>query len=390
LGLTGADWRQFRGPLQSGSATAAKLPTKWGENENIAWKVDLPGRGLSGPIVVGDRVFLTASRGFRDDRLFVLCFDAKTGSKIWERQLRATGRTTCFPTMSMATPTPASDGKHVVAFYSCNDLTCFDLDGNLLWLRGLTHDYPNASNSVGMASSPVIVGDTVVVQVENAAESFAAGLDLETGVNKWKLDRPASPSWASPLVLPRKDGKGELVLLQSADRLSAHNPSDGKTEWEFKADCSTIPSGTFAEGAVMIPVSKSGLVAIRAEVASKAPEILWKEPKLMPSMSSPVSMEGRIYSINGVGVLTAGSLTDGKVQWQLRLGGKYSSSPVAAGGYIYVFNQDGTCVVVRPSEDKGVIVSKNELKETIECTPAVAGNALYVRSDKHLWKIAEK
>ena len=171
----GADWPQFRGADSSGVAADSNLPTEIGEN--IAWSAELPGRGLSGPIVVGGRVLLTASSGYQQDRLHVLCFDAKSGKKLWERQFWATGRTLCHPKMCNATPTPASDGKRVFAFYSSNDVICLDLDGNLEWMRGMTHDYPNASNSLGMASSPVVAGDTLIVPVENLSESFTAGLD---------------------------------------------------------------------------------------------------------------------------------------------------------------------------------------------------------------------
>ena len=161
LCLTGADWRQFRGTEVNGLAVDGRIPSSFSSDENVAWKIDLPGRGLSGPIVVGDRIYVTASSGFRQDRLHVLCFDRKSGDRIFERQFWATGRTMCHPKMCVATPTPASDGTRIFASYSSNDVACLDLDGNLLWYRGLTHDYPNASNSLGMSSSPIVVDETL-------------------------------------------------------------------------------------------------------------------------------------------------------------------------------------------------------------------------------------
>ncbi|HVJ82544.1 MAG TPA: PQQ-binding-like beta-propeller repeat protein, partial [Planctomycetia bacterium] len=241
--VAAADWRQFRGNDQS-SAAAAALPTKFSAEENLAWKTALSGRGVSGPIVVGDKVILTSSRGHRDDRLAVTAYSTADGKKAWDRQFRCTGSTGCHPKMCMATPTPASDGKHIVAFYSCNDVACLDLDGNVLWFRGLTHDYPNASNTVGMSSSPLIVGDVVVVQVENQADSFAAGLDMKTGANRWKIKRTEGPSWSSPTLLKGKNGKPDLVLLQSSDRLSAVDPATGKAAWEWKTPVNIIPSVT--------------------------------------------------------------------------------------------------------------------------------------------------
>ena len=208
--LCGADWRSFRGNESNGFAADE---TQALSIENTAWTVDLTGRGLSSPVIVGDRVFLTASSGYRQDRLQVLCLRESDGGKLWERQFWATGRTQCHEKMCNATPTPASDGERVFAFYSSNDIAALDFDGNLLWYRGLGHDFPNANNSLGMASSPIVVGDTVIVQVETDVESFAAGLDVETGISRWKIERPRSENWTSPGVLRNVEGKGELVLL---------------------------------------------------------------------------------------------------------------------------------------------------------------------------------
>ena len=191
-GVAKADWLQFRGPNAAAVATEAKVPA---DELKIAWTADLPGRGLSAPIVVGERVFVTCSSGPAQETLHVFCFNAADGSKKWERVMRTTGRTMTHPKTSVAAPTPCSDGDRVFALFSSNDLCAFDLDGNLLWLRGLMFDYANASNSLGMAQSPVVLDGTLVVQSENDSESFAAGLDVATGRNKWKLDRPKAANW---------------------------------------------------------------------------------------------------------------------------------------------------------------------------------------------------
>ena len=190
LSAAGADWLRFRGDSTS-SAPGEKPPIEWNveTGENIAWKVELPGKGMSSPIVVGDKVFVTASSGPRDARLHVLSFDAVTGEKRFERQFWATGRTLHHPMTAVATNTPTSDGQFVYAFYASNDLVCLDLDGNLQWFRGLTHDYPAAANDAGMSSSPVVSGDFVIVQIECQGESFAAGLDKRTGEDRWRIQR---------------------------------------------------------------------------------------------------------------------------------------------------------------------------------------------------------
>lgn len=393
--LTGADWPQFRGPETNNVAEDTKVPTTIDEG-NIAWSAELPGRGLSGAIIIGNRVFLTASSGYLQDRLHVLCFDASTGKKLWERQFWATGRTLSHPKMCNATPTPASDGKRVFAFFSSNDLVCLDLDGNLQWYRGLTHDYQNVSNSLGMASSPVVVGDTLIVQAENDSESIAVGIDVATGANRWKQDRPILANWTSPVILRGKTRDDDLVVLQSGMGLSAIRPYTGFEVWKYSDGASTIPSSTVQNGIVYAP--SKGLVALQPEAEGKEPTKVWQSNRLGPSTPSPVVYEGRVFSVGGSGVLNCADAKTGDSLWQMRLQipqgdktsrGVFSGTPVAANGHLYFFNEDGVALVVKPGEN-GEIVSSYDLKETILCTPAVANGGIYVRSDKHLWKIAKK
>ena len=164
LSSSAEDWPQFRGPRGNGISTETNLPATL-EPGNIAWSVDLPGRGLSSPIIIGDRVIVTCSSGPKQERLHVICFNAVDGTRRWERQFWATGRTMSHPKTSVAAPTPASDGERIFAIFSSNDLLCLDLDGNLLWLRGLTRDYPNASNSLGMSSSLATTDGVVIAML---------------------------------------------------------------------------------------------------------------------------------------------------------------------------------------------------------------------------------
>ena len=178
-------WLSFRGDAGNGSIPD-KLSPNVGTTGKTSWRIDLPGRGLSSPIVVGNLVFVTASSGPKEETLHIMAFEIKKGKKAWERKFKATGRTVCHEKTCVAAPTMASDGKLVVAQFSSNDVFCLDLKGNLKWLRGLTYDYPNAANGLGMSSSPVIAGEVVIAQVENDAESFTAGLSLANGSTLWK------------------------------------------------------------------------------------------------------------------------------------------------------------------------------------------------------------
>lgn len=382
-----ADWRQFRGNNADGVAPDSDVPLTFKDNENIAWKKPLSGRGLSGPIVVDGRVIVTSSSGFRQDRLHVHSYDVKTGDVQWERQFWATGRTMCHPKMCNATPTPASDGKRIFAFYSSNDLACLDLEGNLLWYRGLTHDFPNASNSLGMASSPIVAGDTLVVQVESDDESFATGLDTATGLQRWRISRPRVANWTSACVLRGKTPAEDSVLLSSSAGIEAVDPVSGKTRWKWDKGASTIPSAVVAGDTAFIP--SDGIAAVRQSTDGKTGEQVWHNNKLAPSTPSPIAYEGRIFALNRAGALTCGDIATGEVKWQLRLEGPFSSTPVAAGGHLYYVNEKGKVITVKPGAESGEIVGESELGETILCTPAIADNALYVRSDGHLWKIAK-
>jgi outer membrane protein assembly factor BamB len=384
----GADWRQFRGNNGSSVSLEAGLPIKWSATENIGWKVTLPGRGLSSPIIVGDRVFVTCSSGFRQDRLHVICYRAADGELIWERRFTATGRTMTFPKICNAAPSPASDGRRIFALFSSNDLVCLDLDGNLLWYRGLTFDHPNVSNSLGMASSPVVMGNTLVAQVENDSQSLATGIDVATGQSRWTIERPKVANWTSAVMLTKDAGAEEdLVLLQSSAGIAAVQPLTGKSAWTFDNGASTIPSSVISDGIVYVP--SGGITALRPPRGSANPEVLWRAPKMGPGTGSPVAYEGRLYSITAAGVLICGDLKSGKEIWKLRLEGPFSATPVIAGGLLYCFNEKGAAQVVKPGEDSGEIVSTNDLGELFMCTPAVANGAIYIRSDTTLWKIGK-
>ena len=205
-GALHADWLQFRGPDGSGVATADARPPATVSPASIAWKVALPGRGLSSPLVIGDRIFLTAASGPRQQTLHLLCYSTTDGRSLWSREFSATGRTLCHDKTCNAAPSSASDGKVIVSLFSSNDLVCTDTSGRLLWLRGLMLDYPNASNSLGMSSSLILSGNTVVVQSENDSDSFTLGIDLTTGENQWRRAGEKNANWTSPSLLRSRQG----------------------------------------------------------------------------------------------------------------------------------------------------------------------------------------
>ncbi len=382
--LSAGDWPQFRGPDSNGIVNDSRIP-KTLTDGSVSWKIDLPGRGISSPIIVGDRVFVTCSSGTDQNRLHVICLSATDGSKIWERQFWATGRTMTHQKIGCATSSPASDGKRIFALFSCNDLICLDLDGNLQWLRGLTRDYPNASNSLGMASSPVVAGDTLVVQVEADSESFAAGIDVETGINRWKLDRAKKANWSSPMVYQDKQSGRLVALLQGSAGVMAVDPKTGSELWNYDRGSSTMSSTTRVGDVLLVPTR--GLTALKAGKEGFPPEEIWSSNQLSPRTITPLALGKKVFSVNGSGVLSCGDLETGKRLWQLRMKGPFSASPVAAGKYIFAVNEKGLAQLVDTAAEEGEIVGSVDLKDVVIGTPSIANGAFYVRSDEHLWKL---
>ncbi|MEM7383488.1 MAG: PQQ-binding-like beta-propeller repeat protein [Verrucomicrobiota bacterium] len=378
------DWLQFRGPDGLGLSKLTDLPVHLDE-QSIGWKKKIPGRGLSSPIVVGDQVIITASGGPLQDRLYVISYDAASGEPNWTRQFWATGRTVCHEKTSVAAPTPVSDGEKIFALYSSNDVVCLDTDGNLLWLRGLTRDYPNASNSLGMASSPVFADGTLIVQVENDSESFTAGLDPVTGKNRWKKDRPKSANWTSPTLVQDAGSDRKLVALQSSKGVSAVVPSTGEEVWNFPGGASTIPSSAAHGTRFFVP--SNGLTAIDLSEDSRNPRQLWQAEKIKPGTASLVVTDRYVYSISRASILECADINTGDRLWRTRLKGPVGGSPIIAGNYLYAVSERGMTQIVDISGDEGKVVSELDLGQPILCTPAVSEGALYVRSNEYLWKL---
>lgn len=374
------DWRQWRGDNNTGVASQRELPVKWSEKENVRWAADLPGRGLSSPVVADGRIFLTASSGTRGERLHVLGFDARTGRQLWHRQFWATGGTMCHPKTCMAAPTPATDGKYVYALFATCDLFCIDRDGTLVWCRSLIGDYPAISNQVGMASSPVLVDGVLAFSLETDAESAALGVDAQTGVNRWKVPRSTAINWVSPLVLRR--GSVAEVVMQSGDSITAYDPRTGEARWSHVGEFVTIPSPTTDGESIFAPGTE--LVALRPDPARRAPSLLWSSNKLRTQTASPIAYQGRLYTINSAGVVSCCDIRDGNLLWQERLKGPFSASPVAGDNKLYFVNEEGVTSVIDVTRRENRIVAANPLGESVLASPAVIDGGVLLRSDKRL------
>jgi outer membrane protein assembly factor BamB len=384
--IIAADWPQFRGANGSGVSEETGLPIKWSQTEGMRWKAELPGRGLSNPVIAGGKVYVTCSSGFQESRLHVLCFDEKTGKKLWERQVWTTGGTGCHPKSCMAAPTPVTDGKAVYALFATADLVCYEADGTLRWYRSLTRDYPTITNQVGMAASPILAKDLLIVPMDNEGESFLAGIDIKTGKNRWKIERPRGINWVTPAL--RHAGKEDEILFQAGAELVAYDIATGKQRWSYAGeDLSTIPSPIVAKDLVLVPGKQTA--ALKPNENLGTPDVVWSSTKVKANgYATPLFYGDRIYTLNGP-ILICADAANGKQLWDLRLKGPIDASPVAADGRIYVVNEKGLTQVIQPGEQPD-IVAENNLADDILATPAIANGAIYLRSDKMLYCIGKK
>jgi outer membrane protein assembly factor BamB len=383
----GGDWPAFRGSDSRSVVDDENLPVELSDSKNLAWKVELPGRGPASPIIVGDKVFVSCSGGSGEEILYVVCFDAASGKKLWQRQFRATGRCFCHPLSANAAPTPVSDGESIYAFFSSNDLVCLDMDGNLKWFRGLAVDHPKAGHDTGMSSSPVICGDLIICQVENQADSFVTAVRKSDGTTAWEIPRPRDASWSSPVVF--QDGNGKpLCLLCSPDRVTVVEGLTGKTVWEKEGRGNPITSASIADGTLYLPID--GTTAVKLNDSGSF-DSLWSSSRAAPGSASTVLHDNMLYMMGRGGVVSCFRAVDGERVWQSRVGGQFWSTPLIAGSMMYLFSQEGTVSVVRLGAEGGDDADRIAHTHTFEgevflATPAVSNGAIFIRSDKFLYK----
>jgi outer membrane protein assembly factor BamB len=286
----------------------------------------------------------------------------------------------------MAGATPVSDGRRVFALFGTGDLAALDADGNLLWYRALVRDYPTITNQVGMAASPVLWQDVLLLPLENAGDqSLALALDAGTGRNRWKAERTRDINWVTPLV--RRHGDGAEVLFQSNNELTAYDVQTGVKRWAYKAGgLGTIPMPVALDGLVLAPGGEP--TALRPPSGGGAVDVVWTNNKLRSGYTTPLYYRKRVFAING-GFLNCAGAGDGKPGPPVRLRGIFWASPVAADGKIYAVNEEGTTFVIKVG-DRPELVATNPLGEEVLATPAIADGALFLRTSERLYCIAVK
>ena len=387
-GPTNAEnWPGWRGPTGMGISGESNLPVEWSETNNIRWKVELQGAGVSAPVVWGERVFLTASDGRLNDRLHVFCYHRQDGKLLWHSRFFGTAPTDLFAPGGMAVPTPVTDGKHLFTLFGTGDLMCLDFAGKPVWIRSLAQEYGPFRNRWGMGTSPILVGDNLIVQVDHWSQSYLLCVDAKTGANRWKTDRDASVNWSSPLTVKFKD-HDELIVLGTY-RAMGYDLETGSERWHVRGmGMQCIPS-PIVEGNVLVAASGENTMAIKLDGKSgnlTDSNMLWINKKAAAYLPSPVLYKGLVYIAGDRGINTCLDAAKGTVVWKKRLGDQYYASPVAGDGKVYFPSKGGIVFVVKAGPQYEVL-AKNDMGEGIVASLAISDGQIFLRGEKHLFCI---
>jgi len=392
------NWPGWRGPGRNGVSHETRLPQEWSPSQNVAWKVPLPGLGVGGPIVWGERIFVTDSDGPRLGNLHVICLARDTGKELWHDEFWGTAPTLHHENKSsMATPVPVTDGRHVFAFFGTGDVFCTTVDGHLVWHRSLASEYGPFENRFAATSSPLLYENLLIVQCDHYGASYVLAIDKTTGGNAWKVDRPGYwHSWASPQLVPADSknaddgGRHELILCGS-EKLDALDPRTGRKLWTVRGmlrEC--IPTPVFGNGLIYaVSGPKGPTLAVRPGGSGDVTEsrVAWSANRGAPFVPSAILVGDTYDLVDDAGILTSLDAATGKRRWQKRLPGRYTASPIAGDGKLYFFNEDGLTTVISSTGRDYRELARNALDEPIFATPALSQGRLLIRTPRHLWCI---
>jgi len=387
------NWPGWRGPYRNGLSREQSVPTEWSAERGIVWKVSLPGSGISNPIVWEDRVIVTSSDGPKQSELHIICVDCRDGSELWHRRFWGTAPTLYHATKSsMASPSPVTDGDHIYAFFGTGDVFCLDLNGNLVWQRALADEYGEFENRFAASSSPLLYRGLVLLQCDHYGDSYVIALDQQTGANRWKVDRPeAWLSWATPQLVPTGRGDEHELIVCGSEKIDAYDPLTGEKLWTLggmRREC--IPTPVYGNGLIYaVSGPKGPTFAIRTGGRGdiSRTHVVWSNVRGAPFVPSAILVGRHYYLVDDKGIATCLDASNGKVRWQKRLGGAFTASPVAAGGYVFFTNEAGSTFVIRAEVDAYAEIAENPLDEPVFASAALSGGQLFLRGARHLYCI---
>jgi outer membrane protein assembly factor BamB len=410
-----ATWPQFRGPGAMGVADNPDLPDRWSTNENVAWNIEVPGRGWSSPIVWGERVFLTSvvSDGEMEPpkkglyfggerrefpqathRWLVLCLDLKSGRELWRQEAhRGTPPNSLHVKNTYASETPVTDGERVFAYFGNVGVFCYDFAGKKLW----STNWPpvKTRNAWGSAGSPALHKDRLFIVNDNDEKAFAVALDTKTGRELWRVDRDEKSNWATPYVWQNEQ---RTELITSGTRKVRAYDLDGNLLWEFGGMSSIV---------IPTPFSKFGLLYVcsgyvgdkvrpvfaikpgaSSDISLKPGEttnafVAWYQPTAAPYNPSPLLYGDHLYVLFDFGFLSChDARTGAQIYEKQRIrpeSTSFTASPWAANGRIFALSEDGDTFVFQAGPEYRLLHT-NPLDEMCMATPAMAGGRLLIRT----------
>ena len=370
------DWPVWRGPSGNNIAPAgSSIPTEFSTTKNVLWKTNIPGRGVSSPIVVGDKVFLTTADELVKTQS-VICLNRDTGKQLWTTVVHSGSFT---PKMhkknTHATPTPSWDGERlIVSFYNNYKvmLSALNSDGKILWQKD-TGDYRD-KYQFGYAASPVVHSSNVIVSSEYD-QGYIAAFDRASGREVWRKARTGNSSYSSPIVA--NAGGRELLMLTGNDKVTAYDPRNGSEVWATagisKATCGTVTwEGDLVFGSGGYP--KKETVAINA----KTGRVVWRNLDKSYEQSM-LAVGGYLYTLNDNGIAICWRTSDGQEMWKERLGGPVSSSPLLVGDNIIASNEKGEFFVFKANPQKLEVLHRTQMGSESFASPAISGNRMFLR-----------
>lgn len=370
------DWPGWRGPTHDGHAESGqRVPIRWGESKNVLWKVALPGRGHASPTVVGDRIFLPTADEEKEVQS-VLCLERQTGRKLWKTDLHQGG----FPTKghrrkSHASSSVAWDGERLfVNFMSGNAVhtSALDRNGKVLWQTKIS-DYVIHQ---GYGSSPFIYKSLVIVAADNKGGGALAGLDRRSGKIVWKVGRPETPNYPSPVVY-HVAGRDQL-FMSGCDHVSSFDPLTGRKLWEIEESTTECVVTIVTDGQRVFTgggYPRNHTVAVMADGSGK---VAWANTTrvYVPSM---IVNQGHLFATTDSGMAVCWNSATGKEAWKERLGGDFFASPVMLDGRIYATNVRGNTYVFKATPEEFKLLAENQLGYESYASPVICDNLIYLR-----------
>jgi outer membrane protein assembly factor BamB len=393
----GGDWPQFRGPSGQGISSEKNLPAEWSTTKNVAWKVPVPGRGWSSPIVSKGRVYLTTAvkpegADGNERSLRAMCLDAKTGKTLWDVEVfhqTDAGTQRIHGKNSHASPTPLTDGKHLFVHFGPQGTACLTLDGKPVWKRKIAYRPQH-----GNGGSPILVDGVLFFSCDGLSEPFVIALNAATGKTVWKRDRPEVDnvktfSFATALSIDA--GGKRQIISPGTGQVIAYEPKTGKELWKVKYDgFSVIPRPVYSHGLVYLSTSfmRPKMLAISPTGSGDvtASHLKWSISRGAPNTPSALVVGDELYFLSDRGVASCVDAKSGKVHWQQRIDGNYSASPVYADGKIYFQSEQGETTVIKPGKEYREL-AKNKLGERTLASFAVADGALFIRTETKLYRV---